>query len=91
MNAIPPFTIARYGVYAALAMAIAAAWLGTRAGYPFDQALMRAIFTFVLVTAVAFGAEAVILTSPPKAQPPQPPADPAESGSNTSDNPAPDA
>jgi hypothetical protein len=91
VNAIPPFTIARYGVYAALAMAIAAAWLGTRAGYPFDQALMRAIFTFVLVTAVAFGAEAVILTSPPKAPPPQPPADPAESGSNTSDNPAPDA
>ena len=91
MNAIPPFTIARYGVYAALTVAIAAAWLGTRAGYPFEQALLRAIFTFVLVTAVAFGAEAVILTSPPKAPPPQPPADPAESGSDTSDNPAPDA
>lgn len=74
MNALPPYTIARYGVYAALAMAVAAAWLGTRAGYPFDQALMRAIFTFVLVTAVAFGAEAIVLTSPPRPQPP-PPAD----------------
>jgi len=91
VNAIPPFTVARYGVYAALAMAIAAAWLGTRAGYPFDQALMRAIFTFVLVTAVAFGAEAVILTSPPKAPPPQPPADSADSGGETPEHPSPDA
>ncbi len=91
MNPIPPFTIARYGVYAALATAVAAAWLGTRAGYPFDQALMRAIFTFVLVTAVAFGAEAVILTSPPKAPPQQPPADSADSGGETPEHPSPDA
>lgn len=77
MNALPPFTIARYGVYLALSAAIATVWLGTRAGYPFDQSLMRAIFTFVLVTAVAFGAEAIILTSPPRSpsNPPEPPAD----------------
>lgn len=77
MNALPPFTIARYGVYLALAAAIATAWFGTRAGYSFDWSLMRAIFTFVLVTAVAFGAEAIVLTSPPRTTPenPEPPAD----------------
>lgn len=74
MSPLPPFTVARYGVYLALAAAIAAAWLGTRAGHPFDLTLMRAIFTFVLVTAVAFGAEAIILTSPPRRDPPPPPA-----------------
>jgi hypothetical protein len=71
MSPLPPYTIARYGVFAAIAVAIATAWLANRAGYPFDQALMRSIFTFVLVTVVAFGAEAIILTSPPR--PPQPP------------------
>ncbi len=70
MNPLPPFTIARYGVYLALAAAVAAAWLGTRAGYSFELSLMRAIFTFVLVTAVAFGAEAIILTSPPRSERP---------------------
>ncbi|WP_322819635.1 hypothetical protein [Tepidiforma sp.] len=77
MNTLPPFTIARYGVYLALGAAIATVWLGTRAGYPLDQSLMRAIFTFVLVTVVAFGAEAIILTSPPRSpsNPPEPPAD----------------
>ncbi|WP_322795472.1 hypothetical protein [Tepidiforma sp.] len=73
MTALPPFTIARYGVYLALAVAVLTTWLATRAGHPFDEALMRAIFTFVLVTAVAFGAEAIILTSPPRTQPTQDP------------------
>lgn len=77
MTSLRPFTIARYGVYLALAVAVLTTWLATRAGHPFEAALMRAIFTFVLVTAVAFGAEAIILTSPPRPQPTHDP-DPTE-------------
>ena len=59
-----PYTIARYGVYAALVIAAASAWLGQRAGASLDYALMRSVFVFLIFTALAFGAEALLSFSP---------------------------
>ncbi|HMO54260.1 MAG TPA: hypothetical protein PJ994_07125 [Tepidiformaceae bacterium] len=39
-------------------------WLGVRAGFELDYALLRAVFFFVIVTCLGFGAEAVLLTTP---------------------------
>lgn len=66
---IPPFTLARYGVWVALAVAALSVWLGARAGVALDLAVLRAVFFFVIVTVMAFGAEAVLLTSPPVSKP----------------------
>ncbi len=65
----PPYTIARYGVWVALSVAALSVWLATRSGVALDQALLRAVFFFLLVTVMAFGAEAVLLTTPPPARP----------------------
>ena len=70
MTILPPYTIARYGVYLAGAVAVLSVWLGTRAGAPLDYALLRSVFFFVIVAALSFGAEAVLLLTPPPA--PQP-------------------
>ena len=70
MTTIRPYTIARYGVYLAGAVAVLSVWLGTRAGTPLDYALLRSVFFFVIVAALSFGAEAVLLLTPPP--PPQP-------------------
>jgi hypothetical protein len=82
---IPPFTLARYGVWIALAVSALSVWLGTRAGVALDHAVLRAVFFFLIVTVMAFGAEAVLLTSPPaRRRPPETPpssdetAEPAE-------------
>lgn len=73
---LPPYTIARYGVYAAAAVALLSVWLGTRAGVALDFALLRSVFFFVIVAALGFGAEAVLLTTPPPSPAPSPePAD----------------
>ena len=81
MNPLRPYTIARYGLYAAAAVALLSVWLGTRAGAPLDYALLRSVFFFVIVAALAFGAEAVLLLTP--VPPPAPraiaaPSEPAE-------------
>jgi len=65
VNTWRPFTLARYGVYAAAAVAVISVWLGTRAGMPLDYLLLRSVFFFVIITALGFGAEAVLLTAPP--------------------------
>jgi hypothetical protein len=75
MTDLRPYTIARYGVYAAAAVALLSTWLGMRAGVAFDYALLRATFFFVIVTALAFGAEAVLLLTPPP-PPPSPALEP---------------
>jgi hypothetical protein len=62
-----PYTIARYGVWVALSVAALSVWLATRAGIALDQALLRAVFFFLLITVMAFGAEAVLLVTPPTA------------------------
>jgi uncharacterized membrane protein YedE/YeeE len=67
VNARPLF-IARYGVYAAVAVALLSGWLAYRAGNPVDASLMRAVFVFVLFTGLGFGAEAVIATAPGRAR-----------------------
>ncbi len=59
-----PYTVARYGVYAALAISALSVWLGQRAGASLDYALMRAVFVFLAFTALAFGAEALLSFSP---------------------------
>ena len=59
-----PYTVARYGVYAALAIATLSVWLGQQAGASLDFALMRAVFVFLAFTAMAFGAEALLSFSP---------------------------
>jgi hypothetical protein len=66
---IRPYTIARYGVYAAAGVALLSVWLGTRAGAAFDYALLRAVFFFVIIAALGFGAEAVLLLTPVEAPP----------------------
>lgn len=66
-----PYSVARYGVYAAAFVALASVWLGTRAGAAFDYALLRSVFFFVIVAALGFAAEAVLLLTPvpPPARP----------------------
>ena len=59
-----PYAVARYGVYAALAIATLSVWLGQKAGASLDFALMRAVFVFVAFTALAFGAEALLSFGP---------------------------
>ena len=55
----PPMAIARYGVYLALAISVLSVWLGQRAGATLDFTLLRAVFIFVIFTALGFAAEAV--------------------------------
>lgn len=52
-----PYTVARYGLLAAAAMAVLSIWLGTQAGATLDFALMRSVFVFVVVAALGLGAE----------------------------------
>ena len=81
MNQLRPYTIARYGVYAAAAVALLSVWLATQAGASFDYALLRSVFFFVIVAALGFGAEAVLLLTPP-----QPPARPTVAPSEPQTN-----
>ncbi len=66
-----PYTIARYGVYLALAVAGISMWLGQQAGATLDFTLLRAVFVFVILVAIGFGAEAVLTINfqPPAEQP----------------------
>lgn len=73
-----PYMVARFGVYGALAVAAASVWLGLQAGATFDYALLRAVFIFVVFTALGFAAEAVLTLgwqprspSPPPHHPPR--------------------
>lgn len=59
-----PYLIARWGVYFAFAMAALSAWWAYNAGNSMDGALMRAVFVFVIFVAIAFGAEAVLISGP---------------------------
>lgn len=55
-----PYTVAKYGIYVAVAMAGLSVWLGQQAGATLDYTLLRAVFVFVVFTAIGFGAEAVL-------------------------------
>lgn len=68
-----PFTVARIGVYAALGVAILSLLLARNAGMATDVAAARSLLIFVVFAALAFGAEAVMLTAGrPTSQPVQP-------------------
>lgn len=77
---LQPFAVARLGVYAALAAAAASVWLGAQAGATLDFSLLRAVFVFVVFTAIGFGADAVLTLGvhPPTPEPPGPELEPAE-------------
>lgn len=64
-----PFMVARYGVYAACAVAILSIFIGRQAGASFDFLLLRSIAVFVIVTALGLGAEALLSVEGPKAVP----------------------
>ena len=65
---LAPYTVARYGLYFAIAVAVLSIWLGQRAGASLDFSLLRAVFVFLLFTVIAFLAEAVLtIRVPPKA------------------------
>ena len=76
MNESPfaPYTVARWGVYLALGVACMSIWLGHRAGASLDYSLLRSVFIFVIVTVLAFAAEAVLSTNIIPS--PRPPASP---------------
>ncbi len=57
---LQPYAVARYGVYLALGVAAISVWLGQQAGASLDFALLRAVFVFVVFTALGFGAEGVL-------------------------------
>lgn len=76
MREMRPLTVARAGVYLAAAAAVGSAWLAQRGGLPLADAVMRSVFVFVIVTVLAFGAEAVLtvgVTPRPPAEPPSSP------------------
>lgn len=60
MNALQPYTIARYGVYLAVVVAVLSVWIGLSAGAMFDYAMLRAVLVFVVFTVLGFGAEAAV-------------------------------
>ncbi len=71
-STLRPYTIARFGIYAAATLSVLSVWLGVRSGAAFDFALLRAVFFFVIVAALGFGAEAVLLLTPIPPPPPKP-------------------
>lgn len=75
-----PYTIARYGVYVALAIAALSVWIGKGAGATLDYALLRAVFVFILFTALGFGADAALTLGwlPPLPPPPAPEREPGQ-------------
>jgi hypothetical protein len=73
-----PYTVARWGIYVALAFAGMSVWLGMNAGASLDYALLRAVFVFVLFTAIALGADAVLTLNFHPAPPPPSPKEPID-------------
>lgn len=70
MSTFRPYTVARYGVYLAIGVAVMSVWLGANAGATLDFTILRGVFVFLIVTALGFGAEAVLTLSP--VRPPRP-------------------
>lgn len=71
---LAPYTVARYGLYFAIAVAVLSVWLGQQAGASLDYSLLRAVFVFLLFTIIAFLAEAVLTVRvPPQVAPTTPP------------------
>ncbi len=79
---LQPYAVAKYGVYAAVVVAAVSVWLGQRAGATLDFSILRAVFVFVVFTAIGFGAEALLTSGghtvnhePKAAEPAEGPAD----------------
>jgi hypothetical protein len=68
-----PYTVARWGLYGAAGAALMSVWLGRQAGASLDFLMLRAVFVFVIVSALAFAAEAILSSAfIPAAPGPQP-------------------
>ena len=50
---LAPYTVARYGLYFAIAVAVLSVWLGQQAGASLDYSLLRAVFVFLLFAIIA--------------------------------------
>ena len=61
-------TLLRYGLYAAIGLAVLATWLSSSAGYPIEAALLRGLIAFMAGSFVAYFAELVVMTAPPVAR-----------------------
>lgn len=70
-----PYTVAKFGIYGAVAVAAMSVWLGQRAGATLDFTLFRAVFVFVIFTGLALGADAVLTLNVRLTQPEQRPAE----------------
>ena len=68
-----PFLVATFGVYGAAGAAALSVLLGTQAGASLDFALLRSVFVFVIITALAFAAEAVLTVGVQPLQPAEAP------------------
>ncbi len=66
MNFVP-YTVARYGIYAASVVAILSILIGRQAGASFDFLLLRSVAVFVIVTALGLAAEAILSVDGPRA------------------------
>ena len=59
-----PYTVARYGMYAALMVAIGSMILGYRAGASLDYVILRGVIVFVVFAALAIAAEGILIWAP---------------------------
>ena len=55
-----PYSVARYGVWLAVAAAVTSVWLGYRVGASLDFALVRSVLVFIVIATLGFAAEAVL-------------------------------
>lgn len=58
--------ILRAGLYVAALFALYVTWASRNAGFPIEVATLRGLLTFMAVIFVAYLAELVVLTAPPR-------------------------
>ena len=59
--------ILRIGLYVSLAMGVLATWMSSSTGYPLEVAMVRGVLAFMACSLVAYVAELVVMTAPPRA------------------------
>lgn len=60
--------ILRAGLYLGSGIALLATWLSLGAGYPMEVATLRGLLAFMASGTVAYLAELVVMTAPPRAR-----------------------
>jgi hypothetical protein len=59
-----PFTIARYGMYCAMLVAIGSVFLGYQNGASLDYVVLRGVVVFVIFATLAIAAEGILMWAP---------------------------